>query len=167
MSVIKIRTYPDEVLKKASSPITDINGNVQSLIDDMIETMHAAPGIGLAAPQIGISQRLVVVDVSSVEEETPLLVIINPEIVESHGRIDSEEGCLSVPNYTATIKRDEKVTVKGLDRGGNPMEIEASGLLSRVLQHEIDHLDGILFIERLSPIKKEFFKKRFFRSLKV
>ena len=142
----------------------ELNGELQGLIDSMIETMYAAPGIGLAAPQVGESKRLIVVDVSTREEKHPLIVLINPVIVSVEGKIDSEEGCLSVPGYTSTIRRSERVLVKGVDREGRPVEIEATGLLSRVLQHEIDHLDGILFIDRLSPIKKEFFRKRYLRK---
>ncbi len=142
----------------------ELNGELQGLIDSMIETMYAAPGIGLAAPQVGESKRVIVVDVSTREEKHPLIVLINPVIVSVEGKIDSEEGCLSVPGYTSTIRRSERVLVKGVDREGRPVEIEATGLLSRVLQHEIDHLDGILFVDRLSPIKKEFFRKRYLRK---
>ncbi|MEE9523276.1 MAG: peptide deformylase [Thermodesulfovibrionales bacterium] len=166
MSVLKIHTYPDEILKRPADPLKDINGKVQPLIDDMINTMHAAPGIGLAAPQIGKSDRLVVVDITNAEEEHPLIVLINPVIAEFEGKMDSEEGCLSVPDYIYTIRRHEKILVKGLDRNGKEIEIEATGLLSRALQHELDHLDGILFIDRLSKIKKEFFKKRYLKALR-
>ena len=133
----------------------------------MIETMYAAPGIGLAAPQVGESRRLLVLDVSNAEEKFPLFVLINPEIVDSEGKTESEEGCLSVPNYVSKIRRYDKVLVRGLDRNGKETEIEADGLLSRVLQHEIDHLNGILFVDRLSRIKKEFFKKRYLRAMKT
>jgi peptide deformylase len=167
MSVRKIYTYPDDILTVPAKPLKDINGDTQALIDDMAETMYSAPGIGLAATQVGQSKRIVVIDVSTAEEKHPLLVLINPEIVQFDGRIDSEEGCLSVPSYISTIRRHETVVVKGLDRNGKDIEIEGTGLLSRALQHELDHLDGILFIDRLSKIKKEFFKKRYLRSLKV
>ncbi len=165
MSVIKIHTYPDEILKRPADPLKDINGSVQTLIDDMIDTMYAAPGIGLAAPQVGRSDRLIVVDITNAEEKYPLIVLINPEIFEFEGKMDSEEGCLSVPGYISTIRRHEKVLVKGLDRNGKEIEIEATGLLSRVLQHELDHLEGVLFVDRLSKIKKEFFKKRYLKAL--
>ena len=167
MSVLKIRTYPDEILKHDAAVIKDINGDTHELIDNMVDTMYAAPGIGLAAPQVGISERLIVVDVSNIEEQHPLIVMINPEIVETAGEIDSEEGCLSVPGYISTIRRCEKIMVRGLDRTGKPIEIEATGLLCRALQHEIDHLNGVLFVDRLSKIKKEFFKKRYLRSIKA
>lgn len=167
MALREIRTYPDPVLRQKAQEVTEINGSLQKLIDDMIETMHKAPGIGLAAPQVGESVRLIVVDISHKEEGHPLIVLVNPEIIETDKVIDSEEGCLSVPGYYTTIKRHGKVLVKGLDREGKPVEIEAEGLLARVLQHEIDHLNGILFIDHLSPIKKEFFKKRYKRMLQA
>ena len=166
MAVLEIKRYPDPVLKKKARPVEEINGELQALIDNMVETMYAAPGIGLAAPQVGETKRLIVVDVSTKEQKHPLLVLINPVIVSFEGRIDSEEGCLSVPGYTSTIKRAESVLVKGVDREGRPMEVEAMGLLARVLQHEIDHLDGILFVDRMSPIKREFFRKRYLKRNK-
>ncbi|GBE02687.1 peptide deformylase [bacterium BMS3Bbin06] len=166
MAVLEIRKYPDPVLKKKSLPVVDINGTLQELIDNMLETMHAAPGIGLAAPQVGKSKRLIVIDVSTSEESHPLIVLINPDIVQAAGRVVSEEGCLSVPGYTSSIAREERVCVRGLDRNGKPVEIEATGLLARALQHEIDHLDGTLFIDRMSPIKREFFRKRYLRKLR-
>ena len=146
--------------------MNDIDGDVELLIDDMIETMYSAPGIGLAAPQVGVSKRLIVVDVSVRDgEKIPLIVLINPEIVHSQGEIESEEGCLSLPGFTATVIRAEKVLVKGMDREGSPMEIEGEGLLSRALQHEIDHLNGRLLIDRISRIKREFFRKRIQKAL--
>ncbi len=166
MAVLEIKRYPDPILKRKARPVEEINGSLQKLIDDMLETMYDAPGIGLAAPQVGESIRLIVVDVSAREEEHPLIVLINPEIVYTEGKVDSEEGCLSVPGYVSTIRRANRVLVRGLDREGKPVEIEATGLLGRALQHEIDHLDGILFIDRMSPIKREFFRKRYLRKLK-
>jgi len=167
MSVMRIHTYPDTILEKKAAPVDEINGELQLLIDDMIDTMHAAPGIGLAAPQVGVSRRLIVIDISGADEKVPLIVLVNPEIVSCSGSMDSEEGCLSVPGYTSTIRRDNEILVKGHTRDGKSVEIEASGLLSRVLQHEIDHLNGVLFIDRLSPIKKKFFKKRYSRELET
>ncbi len=166
MSVLEIRKYPDPVLKKKSLPVVDINGTLQKLIDNMVETMHAAPGIGLAAPQVGKSKRLIVIDVSTREEIHPLIVLINPDIVQAEGRVVYEEGCLSVPGYTSSIPREERVCVRGFDRNGKPVEIEATGLLARALQHEIDHLDGTLFVDRMSPIKREFFRKRYLKKLR-
>lgn len=166
MAIREIKRYPEKVLKEKATPITDIDGDVQKLIDDMIETMYAAPGIGLAAPQVGVSKRIIVIDVSVKEtEKTPLLVLINPEIIRTEGEIESEEGCLSIPGYITTVKRAERVLVSGLNRDGKEILIEGEGLLSRALQHEIDHLNGILFIDRISSIKREFFKKRYKKAL--
>lgn len=166
MAVLEIKTYPEKVLKEKALPVENIDGQIQRLIDDMIETMYAAPGIGLAAPQVGVSKRIIVLDVSVREEEKmPLIVIINPEIVNYEGETDSEEGCLSLSGYTTTVKRAEKVLVRGLNREGMPVEIEGEGLLSRALQHEIDHINGTLLIDRISSIKREFFKKRFQKAL--
>jgi peptide deformylase len=167
MTVLEIKKYPDDVLKKKALPVENIDSNLQHLIDDMVETMHAASGIGLAANQVGFSRRVIVIDVSIREEKHPLIVLINPEIVEAAGLIDSEEGCLSVPGYTSTIKRAERVVVKGLDRNGKPIQFEGTGLLARAIQHEIDHLDGILIIDRMSLIKREFFKKRYIKRQEV
>ncbi len=166
MAILPIKKYPEEVLKKRALPVTAVDREMQRLIDDMIDTMYAAPGIGLAAPQVGVSQRLVVIDVSTREEKHPLMVLINPEIVEADSLIESEEGCLSVPGYTAVVKRAGKVVARGLNREGKPVEVEATGLLARALQHEIDHLNGVLFVDRLSAIKREFFKKRYHKSLR-
>ena len=139
---------------------------LQRLIDDMIETMHASLGIGLAAPQVGVHKRLIVIDISNYDAEMDLLVLVNPEIVLAEELVDSEEGCLSVPQFTAHIKRAGRVIVRGLDREGQSFEIEATGILARALQHEIDHLDGVLIIDRLSAIKREFFEKRHQKALK-
>jgi len=166
MALLEIKKYPERVLREKASPVTKIDGEIQRLIDDMVETMYAAPGIGLAAPQVGISKRIIIIDVSMKEgEKTPLIVLINPEIVEGEGEIESEEGCLSLPGYITTVKRSERVIVRGLNRDGRPIEIEGEGLLSRALQHECDHLDGVLLIDRVSSIKREFFKKRYQKAL--
>ncbi len=166
MALLEIKKYPEKILKEKAAPVESIDGKLQRLIDDMVNTMYAAPGVGLAAPQVGVSKRLIVIDVSMKEEEkTPLIVLINPEIIEEEGIVEDEEGCLSLPQYITTVKRAERVVVKGFNREGNPIEIEGTGLLSRALQHEIDHLNGILIIDRISPIKREFFKKRFKKSL--
>jgi peptide deformylase len=166
MAVLEIRKYPDEVLKRKAKPVGGNDDALQRLIDDMIETMYAAPGVGLAAPQVGVSKRLIVIDVSTREEKRPLIVLINPEIIEADGFVELEEGCLSVPEYTAVITRADRIKVKALDRNGAPVEIEGTGIFARALQHEIDHLDGVLFIDRLSSIKREFFKKRYRKALR-
>lgn len=165
MAVREIKTYPDEVLRHKSLNVNEFTGDIDSLIADMIETMYCASGIGLAAPQVAEHKRIIVIDTSWKEDGHPLIVLINPEIVEGFGCIDSEEGCLSVPKYLTTVKRSENILVKGIDRDMKPVEIECSGLLARVVQHEIDHLNGVLFFDHLSLIKREFFKKRYLKSL--
>jgi peptide deformylase len=132
----------------------------------MAETMYAAPGVGLAAPQVGVPKRVAVIDISTKGAKMPLLVLINPVFLRKEGEIEFEEGCLSLPEYTAKIERAEKVAVRFLDRDGRQTEIEAEGLLAVALQHEIDHLDGFLLIDRISPIKREFFKKKFAKAQK-
>ncbi len=161
MAVLEIKKYPDKVLSEKTTPVNEFDSELQKLIDDMIETMYAAPGIGLAANQVGVSKRVAVIDVNATDEKSSLFVLVNPEIVHKEGANDSEEGCLSIPGYTTVIKRADEVKVEGLDRHGRPIEIEGSGLLARALQHEIDHLDGVLLIDRIGRIKREFFKKRY------
>ena len=164
MSVREIIKYPGKVLREKTHRVTDCDAELDKLIDDMIETMYAAPGVGLAANQVGVSKQVAVIDVGARDEKSPLFVLINPEIVNLEGEVEAEEGCLSVPDYTTVLKRAMKVCVKGLDRNGKPVEIEAEGLLARALQHEIDHLNGILFVDRMGRIRKEFFKKRYARE---
>ncbi len=166
MALLEIKKYPEKILKKKTAPVETIDGEIHHLIDDMIETMYAARGIGLAANQVGVSKRLCVIDTSGREEKSQLLVLINPVIIEKEGSEESDEGCLSIPGYLPIIKRSAMVIVKGLNREGKPIQFEATGLLARALQHEIDHLDGLLIIDRISPIKREFFKKRYKKSLK-
>jgi len=161
MAVLEIKKYPERVLKEKTTRVADINGDIQRLIDDMIETMYAAKGVGIAANQVGVSKRLCVIDVSAADDKTPLIVLINPDIIERKGSIEDEEGCLSLPEYRTKVKRAEEVLVRGFDRKGKPLEIEGRELLARALQHEIDHLEGMLIIDRISPIKREFFKKRY------
>jgi peptide deformylase len=161
MAVLEIRKYPDPVLRKKALAVEAIDEALLRLIDDMVETMYAAPGVGLAAPQVGVSKRVIVVDVGSREEGRPLTVLINPVIVEREGSAEGEEGCLSLPDFTASIKRSEMVAVEGLDRRGTPVRVEAEGLFAVALQHEMDHLDGTLILDRASLLKREFFKKRF------
>ncbi len=166
MAILEIKKYPDKVLKQKSAAIENIDDKLQQLIDDMLETMYAAPGIGLAAPQVGVLKRLIVIDVSHRDEEKiPLVVLINPQIMETSGEIESEEGCLSLPGYTANVARAENIVVRGLNREGKQVKIECGGLLCRALQHEIDHLNGTLLIDRISSIRREFFKKRFQKAL--
>jgi peptide deformylase len=166
MALLEIRRYPEKVLKEKAAPVENIDAVLQQLMDDMIETMHYARGIGLAANQVGITKKLCVLDLGLKEDKVPLIVLLNPVIAEKEGSSDAEEGCLSIPGYLTSIKRAEKVLVKGINREGKDIEIEAEGLLARALQHEIDHLEGLLFIDRMSPIRREFFKRRYKKLLK-
>jgi len=166
MAVLEIRKYPEEILKKKAEAITDINEDLHQLIDDMVETMYKANGVGLAAPQVGVSKRLIVVDTSPREANQSLIVLINPEISDSEGEILSEEGCLSLPGFITRLKRKEKILVKGLDRKGKEIEVQATGLLARALQHELDHLEGILLVDRISPLKRELFRRKYLKAKK-
>ncbi|OGP83320.1 MAG: peptide deformylase [Deltaproteobacteria bacterium RBG_16_54_11] len=160
MPVAKIRIYPDPVLQTRAAEIEKIDERVVRLAADMAETMYAAPGVGLAAPQIGVSERLIVLDVKTPEGEKELITLINPEIIEAEGRIVEEEGCLSVPEIRENVARAERVLVRGLDLDEQQREIEAAGLLARAFQHEIDHLDGILFIDRISRLKRGIIQRK-------
>ncbi|MBI5409394.1 MAG: peptide deformylase [Nitrospirae bacterium] len=164
MAVRKIIKYPEKILREKTAQVGEFDPELQKLIDDMIETMYAAPGVGLAANQVGVSKQLAVIDISVREENAPLIILVNPVITLQEGEDEAEEGCLSIPDYTTVLKRALKVKVKALDRHGKPLELEAQGLLARALQHEIDHLNGILFVDRMSRIKREFFKKRYARE---
>jgi len=147
-------------LAKTSAPIAAIDDEVRRLVEDMVETMHAAPGIGLAAPQVNVNQRLITVDLSVGEKAADLIVLINPEIVFHEGKVVREEGCLSVPDIYEKVTRPQKVRVKGSDLSGRERTIEAEDMLARVLCHEIDHLDGKLFVDKLSPLKRKLIKKK-------
>lgn len=160
MPLLKIRHYPDPVLKKVATAVTEFDDSLRQLAHDMAETMYAAPGIGLAAPQIGISKRLTVIDCSSRDEEAQLLVMVNPEIIEREGECFEEEGCLSVPEYYAKVNRSSRVRVRFQDLDEKAHLIEAEGLTAVACQHEIDHLDGILFVDHLSPLKRSIFRKK-------
>lgn len=161
MAVIPIRKLPDEVLRQQAKEITEINGELQRLINNMAETMYAAPGLGLAAPQVGRLQRLIVFDLVNREgKKRDLKVILNPCITQAEGELTHEEGCLSVADFSAEVRRHARVTVKGLDREGKPISVTGEGLLAVVLQHEVDHLDGILFIDRISRLKRSLYLRR-------
>lgn len=166
MAVLTIRKYPDDVLKRKAAPVEAVDDELRRLADDMVETMYAAPGVGLAAPQVGVSKRLVVLDLSTQEgEEGSLIVLFNPEITHAEGSAEMEEGCLSLPGFITKVKRAAEVTVRGLDREGKPVAIEAGGLLAIALQHELDHLDGMLILDRAGSLKREFYKKQVRKSL--
>ena len=155
-----ILKYGDEVLHQQALPVGQLTGDVHQLIDDMIETMYAAPGIGLAAPQLGVPARIFVIDLSVGREPDGLMVMINPSFVERDGMQLEEEGCLSVPEFNATVVRPSHVVVRGLDRSGAEYQREGDGLLARAFQHEMDHLDGTLFVDRLRGIKRDMIVRR-------
>jgi peptide deformylase len=159
-----ILTFPDPELKKRSLPVTVITDKTRELVQDMAQTMYAAPGVGLAAPQIGVHQRIIVIDVSTKEEHPELIVAINPEIVHGEGESYEEEGCLSIPKYSANVRRHAKVVVKCLNLDGEEITYRAEDLLAIAFQHEIDHLDGVLFVDHLSPLKRGIFRKRYQRT---
>lgn len=160
MPVLPIVKYGDEVLRRRTEPVTAFDGALQKLIDDMVETMHAAPGIGLAANQVGVSLRLAVIDLSIGKRPAGLYVLVNPEILEVRGEISEDEGCLSVPDFTEAVLRPEQVHVRYLDRNGEPREVRGEGLMARALSHEIDHLEGKLFIDHLRGFKRDRIVKR-------
>jgi len=167
MSMLNILTYPDKFLRQPAKPVKDIDGTTQKIIEDMSFTMYNSKGVGLAAIQVGLDNSLIVYDVLQGEEKRSLQVLINPRIIESNGRIISEnEGCLSVPDLRADVKRAESILVEAFDREGKPMRIDAEGYLAIVLQHEIDHLNGILFIDHISALKRELYKRRIKKQLR-
>ena len=167
MSILEILTYPNDFLRQLTKDVDSINGQTQHLIESMVETMYAAPGVGLAANQIGSGQRILVFDAAGRDETRSPSVLINPVIKERHGETVSEdEGCLSVPDFRSNVRRAQSVLVEGVDRDGNPLSIEADGFLAIILQHEIDHLDGKLFIDHISKLKLQLFTRRIKKLLK-
>ena len=155
-----ILKYGAEGLHDRARPVEAVTPEIERLIDDMIETMYAAPGVGLAAPQVGVPLRIFVIDLSSGRDPSGLTVLINPEFVERDGMQLEEEGCLSVPGFEATVVRPLHAVVKGLDRAGNEQQREGVGLLARAFQHEMDHLDGTLFVDRLRGIKRDLIVRK-------
>jgi peptide deformylase len=167
MAIRKILTYPDKFLRQPTKPVLDIDGVIQELIDDMADTMYEAPGVGLAAIQVGFDQSILIYDGLPGEVSRSLEVLINPKIVNSEGEaISQDEGCLSVPEFRADLKRASTILVEGFNREGKPIQIEAEGYLAIVLQHEIDHLNGKLFIDHLSALKRELYKRRIKKMLR-
>lgn len=161
MEQLEILTYPDEFLRQSSKPVEDIDGELLKIIDNMAFTMYQAPGAGLAAIQVGCDKSIIVYDEKPEEEKQYLQVLINPKIIAAEGSVISEkEGCLSVPDLRADVKRSSAVAVEGVDRNGKPVKIERDDFLAIVLQHEIDHLNGVLFIDHLSTLKREMYKRR-------
>ena len=166
MALLKIRKFPDPALKQPAAPVANIDGGLNSFLDSMVQTMYAAPGVGLAAPQVGDTRRLIVLDTDHENLGKHLLKLVNPQIVEAEGSILWEEGCLSVTDYTADVKRAAKVLVRAWTPDQKEIEIEANDLLAVALQHEIDHLDGKLFIDRISRIKRDLYKRRLAKMIK-
>lgn len=160
MSILPIRIYPDPVLRVRCPEVQSFDQELEKLASDMVETMHAAPGIGLAAPQVGVELRLAVVDLSVGEDEDGLHVLINPEIQDQGGKDSDEEGCLSIPGVTEKVNRPLNLKVKARDLDGEPFELVADGLLARAICHEIDHLNGVLFVDRLVGLRKERVKRQ-------
>ncbi|MBL7177282.1 MAG: peptide deformylase [Desulfobacteraceae bacterium] len=163
---IKIYTYPDLALRVMADPVENIDEDIRQFINSMAETMYAAPGVGLAATQVGEPKRILIYDISPKDEGRNLSVLINPEIILAEGEIIYEEACLSVIDFSAEVARNAKVKVRGVDRDGNPVEIEAENLLARCLQHEIDHLNGVLIIDHISSLKRSLYRKKLMKILK-
>ena len=167
MSKLKILTYPDTVLRNPTRELDNIDADVQKMIDQMSETMYAAPGVGLAAIQVGWNRSVLIYDISPSEDGGSLQVLINPRIIEREGEILSEnEGCLSVPEFRADVKRYASILVEGVDREGRPLRLDADGMLAIVLQHEIDHLNGKLFIDHISALKRQMYTRRIKKKLR-
>jgi peptide deformylase len=162
----RIITYPDPVLCAKAEPVKEITQEVRDLARDMAETMYENRGIGLAAPQVNVCVRMITVDVSGPDTRSGLMTLINPEIVSCEGEVDSEEGCLSIQGYRSLVSRSERVCVRALDLEGNEMTIEADDILAVCLQHEIDHLNGVLFIDHISRLKRSLYEKRLGKWLK-
>jgi peptide deformylase len=164
MAVRTICTYPEPVLGQKAQPVETFDDDLQRLIDDMIETMYAAPGIGLPAPQVGVSLQFFVVDVTGGRESNALMTFINPDIIQSEGRVREDEGCLSVPEIYGATPRFEKVLLRGSNRDGHIVEVEGEGLQARAFQHEIDHLQGLLFFDRMGPVARDLIKRKYRRA---
>jgi peptide deformylase len=160
MAILEILKYPNPVLNKAAAPVKNITGKTVQLVNDMLETMYAAPGVGLAAPQVGQSQRIIVLDIDHENPGTQVYKLINPVIARAEGEVVWEEGCLSVVDFTAEVRRAAQVEVVAMDENEKEKRIAAEGLLAVALQHEIDHLDGKLFIDRISRLKRDLYSRR-------
>jgi peptide deformylase len=155
-----ILTYGHSILRRATQPVVHLNGDLQRLIDDMIETMYTAPGVGLAANQVGSLHRVFVANPAEDHDPSKLLVVINPELLHSEGEVVAEEGCLSLPDFREELRRARRVLLRGLDRTGRPIQVEGQDLLARIFQHELDHLNGVLFVDRLSPAKRDILRRK-------
>lgn len=167
MAILPIITAPDPRLKLTCEPVERVDGDIRRLMDDMLETIHHAPGVGLAAPQVGITKRVIVVEVTRENEEPTPHLMANPEILwASEALFDYEEGCLSLPDQFALVGRPDEIRVRYLDRAGKTRELEAEGILATCIQHEMDHLDGILFVDHLSKLKRSLILRRLLKARK-
>ena len=164
MAIREILVYPDPRLREPGQPVQEVNDQIRELIDDMAETMYAAPGVGLAAPQIGVAKRIFVIDVATEDEPSDFRAFINPEILLTQGTQSYQEGCLSFPGVSENIKRAEQVKVRALNAEGEPFELEADGLLAVAIQHENDHLDGVLMIDKVTPLKRRMMSRKLARA---
>lgn len=167
MAVLSIVKYPEPCLDVVCPPVLDFDDTLRQLARDMVETMYNAPGIGLAAPQVGRQERLTVVDLSVGAEPDNLLVLVNPVVAEEHGEVREEEGCLSFPDLMLIVPRPERVAVEAQNLDGEPFRIEAEGLMARCLHHEIDHLDGVLFLQRVSPLKRDLARRKITKRIRA
>ena len=176
MAILKIRLYPDPLLRERAKPVEHIDDEIQRLIGDMFDTLYAEPGLGLAAPQVGMSLRLFVYDMAGRDgSEKPARpqnpkehgVLINPEVLFMEGTQSDDEGCLSMPNYRQVVRRANRVGIRGLNREGQEVHLEGEGLMARLFQHEMDHLDGLLYIDRLSSLKRNIFLRKFRKQVKL
>jgi peptide deformylase len=165
MAILNILNYPDERLRTVAQPVSEVTEEIQQLTDNMLETMYAAPGIGLAATQVNVHQRVIVMDIS--EDKSQPLVFINPDIIEKDGEQEFDEGCLSVPGIYETVQRAEHIKIRALDREGEEFEMEATGLLAVCIQHEMDHLMGKLFVDYLSNLKRQRIRKKIQKQQKL
>jgi len=160
MAVLEIMTYPNPTLTRKAEEVEKVDGTVRKLISDMVDTMYANGGVGLAAPQVGVSKRVIVVDVRPYDPSASLISIVNPEVISEAGEVLHEEGCLSVPECVEGVKRKQWIKIRGLDKRGREIEVEGEGMLAIALQHEIDHLNGRVILHRMSRIKRDLYKKR-------
>lgn len=167
MAILPILRYPHDVLLTRTEDVTDITPDVERLVQDMIETMHAAPGVGLAANQVGVGKRIAVVDLSVGEDPKQLLVLINPRVLENHGGYDDEEGCLSLPGFSERVQRPDRAVIEAMDLQGKRRTYEGRELLARAFNHEIDHLEGRLFIEHLSVLKRRLIKRKVQKKIRA
>jgi len=166
MSLLEIVTFPDPVLSKKAEKVGDVDGEVKKLMDDMLETMYKAPGVGLAAPQVGIDKRVIVIDIGLGSDRSPIF-LANPEILESEGEIIFEEGCLSLPEFRTEVNRKSSALVRGINEKGQEVTHDAEGFLAVVFQHEIDHLNGILLVDKVSRLKRDVYKRKVKKGLKL